>query len=129
MMGASTATKLNAKITGSSQPARQADGSSPLKVLGETRLHFTRDEHELYFEGLVVENLDTEVLAGIPFMEMNDISIRPSRREVCIGNKMYTRMDHPPFKLVNIQYVEQTSYELHLSQLHCGQGILTTHSL
>lgn len=91
MMRASTATKLNAKITGSSQSAHQADGSSPLTVLGETRLHFTLDGHELYFEGLVVENLDTEVLAGIPFMEMNDISIRPSRREVCIGNKYVHR--------------------------------------
>lgn len=91
MMRASTATKLNAKITGSSQFAHQADGSSPLTVLGETRLHFTRGGHKLYFEGLVVENLDTEVLAGIPFMEMNDISIRPSSREVCIGNKyVYT---------------------------------------
>lgn len=68
MMRASTATKLNAKITGSSQSAHQADGSSPLTVLGETRLQFTLDGHELYFEGLVVENLDTEVLAGIPFM-------------------------------------------------------------
>lgn len=89
MMRASTATKLNAKITGSFQSAHQADGSSPLTVLGETRLHFTRSRHELYFEGLVVEN--TEVLAGIPFMEMNDIFIRPSRCEVCIGNKyVYT---------------------------------------
>lgn len=68
-------------------PAHQADDSSPLTVLGETRLHFTRDGHELYFKGFVVENLNTEVLAGIPFMEMNDISIRPSRRKVCIGNK------------------------------------------
>lgn len=86
MIRASTATYLNAEITRSSQSAHQADGSSPLKVIGETRLTFVRDNHKLYFEGLVVENLDSEVLAGIPFMENNDIAIRPSRCQVLIGN-------------------------------------------
>lgn len=74
IMRVSTATKLNAKITESSQPAYKEDGSSPLTVLGETRPHFTCDGHELYFEGLVAGNLDTDILAGIPFMEMNDIN-------------------------------------------------------
>ncbi|CAC5386067.1 unnamed protein product [Mytilus coruscus] len=69
MIRASAATKLNAKITSSSQSANQADGSSPLTVVGETRLTFTRDKHQLYFEGLVVEKLDSDILAGIPFME------------------------------------------------------------
>lgn len=55
-------------------------------MIGETRLTFVRDNHKLYFEGLVVENLDSEVLAGIPFMENNDIAIRPSRCQVLIGN-------------------------------------------
>ncbi|CAG2238702.1 unnamed protein product [Mytilus edulis] len=86
MIRASAATKLNAKITSSSQSAHQADGSSPLTVVGETRLTFTRDKHQMYFEGLVVENLDSDILAGIPFMEKNDISIRPARRQVLIGN-------------------------------------------
>lgn len=36
-----------------------ADGCSPLKVPGETTLHFFS----------VIENLDVHVLAGIPFME------------------------------------------------------------
>ncbi|CAC5413329.1 unnamed protein product [Mytilus coruscus] len=83
---ASAATKLNAKITSSSQSAHQADGSSPLTVVGETRLTFIRDKHQLYFEGLEVENLDSDILAGIPFMEKNDIYIRPARRQVLIGN-------------------------------------------
>lgn len=62
MICASTATYLNAEITLSSQSAHQADGSSPLKVIGETRLTFVRNNHKLYFEGLVVENLEIEVL-------------------------------------------------------------------
>ncbi|CAG2208159.1 unnamed protein product [Mytilus edulis] len=86
MIRASAATKLNAKITSSSQSDHQADGLSPLTFVGETRLTFTRDKHQLYFEGLVFENLDSDILAGIPFMEKNDISIRPARRQVLIGN-------------------------------------------
>lgn len=60
----------------------------PLKEIGETRLTFVRDKHKLYFEGLVVKNLDSEVLAGIPFMENNEIAISypPSRCQVLIGN-------------------------------------------
>lgn len=100
MMKASCATRLGVKITSSTQSAHQADGSSLLKVIGETRTSFCRDGHELYFEGLVVDNLDTDVLAGIPFMERNDVSIRPAKREVLLKNthvymygSMQTKMD------------------------------------
>jgi hypothetical protein len=66
---ASTVTRLGGRISGSSQSAHQADRLSPLTVTGETSLTFTLDGLNLFFEGLVVENLDTEILAGIPFME------------------------------------------------------------
>lgn len=32
------------------------------------------------FEGLVVENLEVDVLAGTPFMETNDITVRLAKR-------------------------------------------------
>ena len=82
MMRESTATRLSAEIKPSSQSAHQADGSSPLAVVGEVRLTFTRDSKSFLFEGLVVRDLDVEVLAGTPFMELNDISVRPAKRQV-----------------------------------------------
>ena len=33
----------------------------------------------------MVENLDVDVLAGIPFREINDIAVRPAKREIIIG--------------------------------------------
>ena len=54
--------------------------------VGETRLSFTRANREFSFEGLVVENLDVDVLAGTPFMGTNDISIRPAKRQVMTGD-------------------------------------------
>lgn len=70
----------------SSQSAHQADGSSPMKVVGETRLTFNRGANKFQFEGLVVENLDVDILAGTPFMSSNDISVRPARRLVTLAD-------------------------------------------
>ena len=90
MIRASTVKRLGANIKASSQSARQADFHSPLEVIGETRITFTREKYELCFEGLVMENLDVEILAGTPFMEANDISVRPARRTVLICDTSYT---------------------------------------
>ena len=51
MIRASTLTNLNGKVTPTNQSAHQADGSSPLKVVGETKLYFSRDSHSFFFEG------------------------------------------------------------------------------
>ena len=50
-------------MTSSSQSVHQADGSSPLHVVNETRLSFNREGREFTFEGLVIRNLDVDVLA------------------------------------------------------------------
>jgi hypothetical protein len=90
MIRASTVKRLGANIKASSQSARQADGHSPLEVIGETRITFTRENYELCFEGLVVENLDVEILTGTPFMETNDIFVRPTQRTILICDTSYT---------------------------------------
>ena len=82
MIHETTAVRLGAKIQASSQSARQADGSSPLTVIGETRLTFSRGSHQLTFDGLVVKELDVAILAGVPFMEANDVSVRPAKRSI-----------------------------------------------
>ena len=68
----STAKRLGCPIISSAQSVQQADGSSQLQVVGEIRATFTRDNTDFTFEGLVVEDLDVEVLAGIPFKETNE---------------------------------------------------------
>lgn len=90
MMKASCATRLGVTVTASAQSAFQADGSSLLKAVGETRTRFQRDGHSLYFEGLVVENLHSDILAGSPFMEKNDVSIRPAKRQIRLGEDVYS---------------------------------------
>ena len=52
----------------------------------ERQTSFTRDNTDFTFEGLVIEDLDVEVLARTPFMEANDIAVRFAKREVLLGN-------------------------------------------
>ena len=84
MIRLSTVQKLKVEICKSAQSAHQADRWSPLKVIGETKLSFTRGQHVFQFDRLVVENLDVEVLAGALFMEANDIAVHPAKRLITL---------------------------------------------
>ena len=86
MIRETIAKRLGATMRTSSQSAHQADGSLPLVVVGETNITLTRDGSGFRFEGLVVENLNVDILGGTPFMETNDIEIRPARRQIMLGN-------------------------------------------
>ena len=68
-----------AQIYPTFQSVHQADSSSPLDVVEETTVTFTCNGHDFIFEGLVIKNLEVDVLAGIFFMEINNITIRPAK--------------------------------------------------
>ena len=85
MIRETVAKSIGAKICKSSQLARQADGLTPLKVIGETHLVLSRGGTNLHLDALVVEDLDVEVLAGTPFLVSSDISIRPAKSQITIG--------------------------------------------
>ena len=91
MMRASLAKQIGAKVTKSTQTALQADGRTPLSVVGETRLPVIRRGRSLTLEALVVEDLDVDILAGTAFMTSNDIAVRPAKSEIIIA-----RCDVPP---------------------------------
>ena len=86
MIRASTAKALGVTITKATQSAKQADGWSLLSVIGETRMQLTHGGHLLHFAGLVVENLDVDILAGMPFIHRNNIGIFPARNEILFGD-------------------------------------------
>ncbi|KAJ8344559.1 hypothetical protein SKAU_G00318880 [Synaphobranchus kaupii] len=112
MIRHSTATRLGSQILSSAQSVHQADGSSQLQVVGETRISFTRGDRVFQFDGLIVVDLDVDVLAGTPFMEANDVAVRPAKREVILGDV------DPPFcnirKFVGSQ-LRTASYRVRLS--------------
>lgn len=86
MIKSSVAKHIGATIQSTSQKALQADGSTPLNITGETHITLTRGKHHFKLDALVVDNLDVDVLAGVTFMAYNDISVRPSKHEINIGD-------------------------------------------
>lgn len=86
MIRESVARHIGAKISKSSQLAFQADGHSPLTVIGETRLIMCREHKQFILEALVVSNLEVDILAGVPFMALNDIAVRPAKHQVILGD-------------------------------------------
>ena len=126
MFRASTAQRLGARILKSSQKVQQADGSSPLPVRGETRLELSYDGLVHHFEGLVVENLDVEVLAGIPFLESNDITIRPSRTLIILSNgKKYQYGYSGTKKLHSVAGLVVSLLDFHAVDLGSNPGLNT----
>ena len=85
MIKASLAHYIGCPISKSSQLALQADGRTPLSIVGETRLSLSRNGKTLTLEALVVEDLDVDILAGTPFMTCNDIAVRPAKHEIIIA--------------------------------------------
>lgn len=84
MIKTSVAKQVGATIQMTKQTALQADGITPLTVVGEVHLKLSRNHLNLQLDALVVDDLDVDVLAGTPFMVINDISLRPSQQQITI---------------------------------------------
>ena len=94
MIKSSLARSIGVPITKSSQQALQADGLTPLAVVGETRLILSRADKNLALDTLVVDDLDVDVLAGTPFLITNDISVRPAKCQVRIQDSEIIHYEH-----------------------------------
>ena len=82
MIKISTARSIGAPIEKSTQQTLQADGVTPLTVIGETHLTLSRSNHHVILDALVVDDLDVDVLAGTPFLIANDIIVRPAKCQI-----------------------------------------------
>ncbi len=87
MVLASFAKSVGMTIRPTSQTAYQADGVTRLRVLGEVNCSLTRDHHTFQLDALVVEQLDSDILAGSPFLTHNDIAIRQAKNMVVIKGR------------------------------------------
>ena len=84
--------RLKLDIKPTVHTATQADGVSPMEVAGE--VHFTakrtctrtKEVHSFRFDGLVVTDLNCDILGGMPFLEVNDIHVRPAISMIYIGD-------------------------------------------
>ena len=83
MIKSLVARKIGAKISKSNQSALQAYGVTPLEIIiVETHLWLSHDKCTLLLDALVVSDLEVDILAGIPFMTINDVSLRPAKHQI-----------------------------------------------
>ena len=81
--------RLGLNISKTKHNANQADGCAKMDVIGEVTAIFEKDNLKLYFDGLVVSQLDADIIGGSPFQDRNDIFPRVSKRYVQIGDNQY----------------------------------------
>ena len=84
MIKASVVRSLGLSIEKFFQKTLQADCTTPLIVHGEIHVSLSRSNKQLILDALVVEDLDADVLAGVPFLIANDISVRPATQQITI---------------------------------------------
>ena len=85
MIRRDVAVALGVEIRKSTHHASTANGN-PMNVVGETSIVFSRDGREFEFNGLVVNNLDAEVLGSVPFQHRNDITLRIKKNSVILDD-------------------------------------------
>ena len=96
MIKASIAQHIGTVIKKSNQSALHADGITPLVIVGETHIMLSRDNIELASDAYLVNELDVDILAGTPFMSKNDISFRPAKQQILIGDTNIVRYGTSP---------------------------------
>lgn len=71
------------------QGAVQADVTTPLNTLGEIKnVSITRGSHTFKLDALVIKgDIGSDIIAGEPFLEFNDIAIRSAKKHIIIKDK------------------------------------------
>ena len=88
MMSQRFASYIRVEIRSSGQGAVQADETTPLDVIGEVKgILLKRGAHVFSFDGLVTKNDIGDIIGGEPFLEANDIALRPARKQIIIRGK------------------------------------------
>ncbi len=70
------------------QGAVQADAHTPMGIVGEIKgVVLTRGPHKFTLDALVTQRDIGDVIGGEPFLEENDIAVRPSKKQIIIGGR------------------------------------------
>ena len=70
------------------QGAVQADAKTPLGIIGEVKgVVLTRGPYRFVLDALVSERDVGDVIGGEPFLEKNDIAIRPGKKQIIVQGR------------------------------------------
>ena len=72
----------------SNQGAVQADQTTPLDIVGEIKnIQLKRGAHTFTLDALVTRSDIGDVIGGEPFLEKNDIALRPARKQIIVKGR------------------------------------------
>ena len=80
------ASKLGLNVQATNHTAVQVDGGTPLQAIGKVHTTFYRGNKPLTFSGLVIETMSVDILGGGNFITENDLSLRPKKKLISIGD-------------------------------------------
>ena len=79
---------ISIPIQRTNQGAVQADESTPLNVIGEVKgITLKRGANVFTLDALVTKDDIGDIIGGAPFLETNDIAIRPARKQIIIRGR------------------------------------------
>ena len=103
----------------------QADGHSPLEIVGKVNFECKRDNISLKFEGYATKNIQSKILCGAPFLERNKIVQELHNNKIIVDGRYHILESPPlcpnPVPTVQISHIEQNKHENYLDQIHIGE--------
>ena len=81
-----TVQRLSMPMTPATQRASLADGRTMLKTCGEVQIILHRGNNSFKLNALVVEELDVEILGGMPFLLQNNLVLDIPRGRIMMNN-------------------------------------------
>ena len=82
------AKQASMKTTPPQQGAVQADDKTPLDIIAEVKnISITYGSHVFKFDALVTRSDIGDVIAGEPFLEDNDVAVRPAKKQIIIKGR------------------------------------------
>ena len=79
---------MNLAFSKTTQGALQADEKTPLAVIGEvTGIKISKGAYVFTLDALIVKEEIGYIVAGEPFLEDNDIAVRPAKRIIIIQGR------------------------------------------
>ena len=88
LMGERTCTLMGISYSKTNQGAQQVDMKTPLPIVGEiSGIRITKGAHVFVLDALITKDDIGDVVAGEPFLERNDVALRPAKRQIIIKGR------------------------------------------
>ena len=88
LMGERTCRILGLVYSKTNQGAQQVDMKTPLPIVGEiSGIKISKGPHVFILDALVTKNDIGDIVAGEPFLERNDIALRPAKHQIIIQGR------------------------------------------